>query len=100
MTTKSKLKIKPLADRVVIKQIEDEMKTKSGIVLPDNAKEKPQQGEVIAVGPGRVLDNGERLTPEVKEGDIVFFSKYSGDEIKVDGVEYKIIEERNILAIL
>ncbi|MFC1517505.1 co-chaperone GroES [Candidatus Margulisiibacteriota bacterium] len=100
MSTKSKIKIQPLADRVVIVPVEEEVKTKSGIVLPDNAKEKPQQGKVVAVGSGRVLDSGERVAPEVKAGDIVVFSKYSGDEVKVDGVEYKIIEERNVLAII
>lgn len=100
MATKSKVKIKPLSDRVVIEPIAEEVATKSGIVIPDSAKEKPQEGKVIAVGPGRVLDNGQRVTPEVKVGDVVVYSKYSGDEIKIDGVEYKIIEERNILAIV
>lgn len=100
MATKSKLKIRPLADRVVILPIEEVAKTKSGIVLPDNAKEKPQQGEVVAVGPGRILDSGTKVPVEVKEGDTVVYSKYSGDEIKIDGVEYKIIEERSILAVL
>ena len=100
MSTKSKVKIQPLADRVVIVPIDEEVKTQGGIVLPDNMKEKPQQGKVVAIGSGRVLDSGERVKPEVKEGDIVVFSKYSGDEVKVDGVEYKIIEERNVLAII
>lgn len=100
MATKSKVKIKPLADHIVIMPVDDEVKTKSGIVLPDNVKEKPQQGKVVAVGSGRVLDNGQRVAPEVKEGDLVIFSKYSGDEIKIDGVEYKIVEEKNILAII
>ncbi len=97
---KTKLKVKPLADRIVILPAAEVVKTRSGLVLPDNAKEKPQQGEVIAVGPGRVLDNGQRIAPEVKEGDIVLYSKYSGDELKIDDVEYKIVEERNILAVL
>ena len=100
MAAKAKVKIRPLADRVVIIPLAEEAKTRSGIVLPDNAKEKPQQGEVVAVGPGRVLDNGTKVAPDVKEGDIVVYSKYSGDEIKIDGVEYKVIEERSILAVL
>lgn len=100
MTTKAKVKIKPLGDHVVILPLAEEVKTKSGIVLPENAKEKPQQGEVIAVGSGRVLDSGQRVAPEVKAGDVVVFSKYSGDELKIDGKEYKIVEERNILAII
>ncbi len=91
--------LKPLADRVVLKPIEAEEKTKGGIVLPDTAKDKPQEGEVIAVGPGRILDNGTKLTPEVKVGDRVIYSKYSGTEVKVDGEEYLIIRESDILAI-
>ncbi|HHY36017.1 MAG TPA: co-chaperone GroES [Firmicutes bacterium] len=91
--------LKPLADRVVLKPVEAEEKTKGGIVLPDTAKDKPQEGEVIAVGPGRVLDNGTKLTPEVKVGDRVIYSKYSGTEVKVDGEEYLIIRESDILAI-
>lgn len=91
--------LKPLADRVVLKPIQAEEKTKGGIVLPDTAKDKPQEGEVIAVGPGRILDNGTKLTPEVKVGDRVIYSKYSGTEVKVDGEEYLIIRESDILAI-
>jgi chaperonin GroES len=91
--------IKPLADRVVVKPITQEEKTKGGIVLPDTAKDKPQEGEVIAVGPGRILDNGTRLNPEVKVGDRVIFSKYSGTEFKLDGVEYLILRESDILAV-
>lgn len=91
--------LKPLADRVVLKPIEAEEKTKGGIVLPDTAKDKPQEGEVIAVGPGRILDNGTKLAPEVKVGDRVIYSKYSGTEVKVDGEEYLIIRESDILAI-
>ncbi|MCR4400341.1 MAG: co-chaperone GroES [Syntrophomonadaceae bacterium] len=93
------MRIKPLADRVVIKVIEStEERTKSGIVLPDTAKEKPQEGEVVAVGIGRLLDNGERVAPEVAVGDRVIYSKYAGTEVKLDGQEYLILEERNILA--
>ncbi len=91
--------IKPLADRVVVKAIVQEEKTKGGIVLPDTAKDKPQEGEVIAVGPGKVLDNGKKLEPEVKVGDRIIFSKYSGTEIKIDGDEYLILRESDILAV-
>ncbi len=91
--------IKPLADRVVVKAITQEEKTKGGIVLPDTAKEKPIEGEVVAVGPGRILDNGTKIPPEVKVGDHVIFSKYSGTEVKIDGVEYLILRESDILAV-
>lgn len=91
--------LKPLSDRVVLKPVEAEEKTKGGIVLPDTAKDKPQEGEVVAVGSGRILDNGEKLAPEVKVGDRVIYSKYSGTEIKVDGEEYLIVRESDILAI-
>jgi chaperonin GroES len=96
MTTK----IKPLADKVVIEKSPEETKTKSGIVLPDNAKEKPQTGKVIAVGSGKVMDNGSKAVPEVKAGDIVYYSKYSGTDIKVDDKEYIILSESDILAIV
>ena len=92
------LKIRPLDDRVVIQQIEAEEKTSGGIVLPDTAKEKPQRGKVLAVGPGRLLDSGERAEIGVKAGDEVLFGKYSGSEIKVDGEEIKILRESDILA--
>ncbi|NLM52922.1 MAG: co-chaperone GroES [Firmicutes bacterium] len=91
------MKIQPLGDRVVIKPIEAEEKTASGIVLPDKAKEKPQEGEVIAVGDGRVLDNGTRLEMDVKVGDRVLFSKYAGTEVKLEGVEYLIMRQDDIL---
>jgi len=91
--------IKPLADRVVIKVLEEEEKTPGGIVLPDTAKEKPQIGEVVAVGPGRTLDNGEKVAPEVKKGQKVIFSRYGGTEVKIDGEEYLIMREGDILAI-
>jgi chaperonin GroES len=93
------LVLKPLADRVVIKPIQAEEKTKGGIVLPDTAKDKPQEGEVVAVGPGRILDNGTKLTPEVKVGDRVIYSKYSGSEVKIDGEEHLVVREQDILAI-
>ena len=92
--------IRPLGDRVVIKVSEGDMKTASGIVLPDTAKEKPQEGEVIAVGTGKMLDNGTRAQMEVKTGDKVIFSKYSGSEVKVDEQNYLIVRESDILAVL
>ena len=93
------MKLSPLGDRIIVKAIETEEKTKSGIVLPDTAKEKSQEGNVVAVGTGRVLDNGTRLAPEVKVGDRVIYSKYGGTDIKLDDVEYLILNERDILAI-
>lgn len=91
--------VKPLADRVVVKVLSGEEKTRGGIVLPDTAKEKPQEGEIIAVGPGRVLDNGQRVAPELKVGDRVIFAKYSGTEVKIEGEEYLILRESDILAV-
>lgn len=91
--------LKPLGDRVVIKVIEEEEKTPGGIVLPDTAKEKPTLGEVIAIGTGRTLDNGQKVAPEVKKGDKVVFSRYGGTEVKIDGEEYLIMRESDILAI-
>ena len=93
------MQLKPLGDRVVVKAIEAEEKTKGGIILPDTAKDKPQEGEVIAVGPGRVLDNGNRVPPEVQVGDRVLYSKYGGTEVKVDDVEYLVVRESDLLAI-
>jgi chaperonin GroES len=94
------LRLRPLGDRVVVKPLQREEVTKSGIVLPDTAKEKPQEGEVVAVGPGRVTDGGERIAMEVKEGDRVLFAKYAGTEFKLDDQEYLIFSERDILAVL
>jgi chaperonin GroES len=96
----NKLQLKPLADRVVVKKLDAEEKTAGGIVLPDSAKEKPQQGEVLAVGPGRTDDKGARVAMEVKVGDKVLFAKYTGTEVKIEGVEYLILVERDILAIV
>ena len=90
--------IKPLGDRVVIRVLEQEEKTASGIFLPDTAKEKPSQGEVIAVGTGKLQDNGTRTPLEVSVGDKFIFSKYAGTEVKYDGVDYLIVSERDILA--
>jgi chaperonin GroES len=92
--------LKPLYDRVVVRILEEEGKTPGGIVLPDTAKEKPQKGEVIAVGPGLVREDGTRVLPEVKAGDRVLFAKYSGSEVKVDGQEYLILRESDILAVI
>jgi chaperonin GroES len=92
--------LKPLGDRVVIEIVETEEKTASGIVLPDTAKEKPQEGRVVAVGKGRVLDSGERVAPEVEVGDRIIFSKYAGTEVKYDGKEYLILRESDILAVI
>jgi chaperonin 10 Kd subunit len=92
--------IKPLGERVVIEVAESDVTTASGIVLPDTAKEKPQKGKVVAVGTGKLLENGERAAMEVKVGDGVVFSKYSGSEIKVDDKDYLIVRESDILAIL
>jgi chaperonin GroES len=95
------MKMQPLGDRVVVRPLEAENKTKGGIVLPDTAKEKPQQGEVVAVGKGKVLDNGTTAAPEVKVGDKVLYGKYSGNEITTkDGEELLIMREEDILAII
>ncbi len=93
------MKIRPLGDRVVIKRLEAEETTKSGIVLPGSAKEKPQEAEVVAVGPGGVVD-GKEIKMEVKVGDKVLFSKYSGTEVKMDGEEYIIVRQNDILAVV
>jgi chaperonin GroES len=92
--------IKPLGDRVVLEAIESEEKTASGIVLPETAKEKPQEGRIIAVGSGRIDDNGSRIELEVKEGDRVIFSKYSGTEVKYQEKEYLVLRESDILAVV
>ncbi|MEN2768061.1 co-chaperone GroES [Ornithinibacillus xuwenensis] len=92
--------IKPLGDRVVIELVEQEEKTASGIVLPDSAKEKPQEGRVVAVGAGRVTDSGEKVALEVSEGDRIIFSKFAGTEVKYDGTEYLILRESDILAVV
>ncbi|MDR4945027.1 co-chaperone GroES [Neobacillus cucumis] len=92
--------LRPLGDRIIIELVESEEKTASGIVLPDSAKEKPQEGKVVAVGTGRVLENGERVALDVAEGDRIIFSKYAGTEVKYQGVEYLILRENDILAIV
>ena len=90
--------IRPLDDRIVLKVLEAEETTAGGIVLPDTAKEKPQRGTVTAVGPGRLLDSGDRAAPAVVKGDVVLYGKYSGSDITIDGEEYKIVQEKNLLA--
>ncbi|AIM16799.1 MULTISPECIES: co-chaperone GroES [Neobacillus] len=92
--------LRPLGDRIIIELVETEEKTASGIVLPDTAKEKPQEGKVVAVGTGRVLDNGERVAVEVSVGDRIIFSKYAGTEVKYQGTEYLILRESDILAVV
>jgi chaperonin GroES len=94
------MKIRPLHDRVLVRRIEEEEKTAGGIIIPDTAKEKPQEGKVVAVGNGRTADDGNLIKPEVKKGDKVLFGKYSGNEITVDGVDYLIMREDDILAII
>jgi chaperonin GroES len=91
--------LKPLADRVVVEPMEGET-MKGGIIIPDTAKEKPQQGKIVAVGPGAVNDKGERIKPEVKKGDVVLYGKYSGTEVTVGGKDYLILRESDVLAIL
>lgn len=98
--TKTATKLVPLGDRVVVRPKQKEEVTKSGIVLPDTAKEKPQEGEVIAVGPGRVLDNGNRLEMELKVGQSVLYAKYAGTEFKVEDEEYLILREPDVLAVV
>ena len=94
------MKVKPLNDRVLVKRIEEAQVTKGGIVIPDTAKEKPIEGQVIAVGPGKMSDAGNRMSLQVKEGDRILFGKYSGTEIKVEGNEYLMMREEDILAII
>ena len=94
------MKVKPLHDRILLKRIEEKESVKGGIIIPDTAKEKPQEAVVVAVGNGKILENGTKLTLEVKEGDHVLFGKYSGTEIKLDGEEYLIVREEDVLGIL
>jgi chaperonin GroES len=94
------VKVKPLHDRVLVQRTAEETKTKGGIIIPDSAKEKPQEGKIIATGDGRILDSGAKAPLAVKAGDKILFGKYSGSEIKIDGEEYLIMREEDILAIL
>lgn len=101
MAAKKKLSIKPLGNRVLVKRLEEELqKTAGGIIVPDTAKEKPQRGMVMAIGPGRMTDDGQRIEVEVKVGDEVLFGKWSGSEISIDGEEYLFMKDDDILAIL
>ena len=93
------MKFKPLHDRILVKRLADEEKSKGGIIIPDTAKEKPSEGEIVAVGPGAVNNDGKRNPIDVKVGDKVLFSKYSGDEVKIDGKEYSIMKESDIMGI-
>ena len=94
------MKVRPLNDRILVKRLEEEEMTKGGIIIPDSAKEKPAEGEVIAVGKGKVNDKGDRLKLDVKVGDLVLFSKYGGTDVKLDGVDHLIMREDDILAIV
>jgi chaperonin GroES len=94
------MKIRPLHDRVIVQRIKEEEKTKGGIIIPDTAKEKPQEGKVIAVGPGKVLENGTKVTLDVKVGDKILFGKYSGTEIKIEGEEFLMMREDDILGVI
>ena len=98
--TKATTKIVPLSDRVVVRALEEAEQMRGGLYIPDTAKEKPQQGEIMAVGPGKVSDQGERIAPDVKAGDKVLYGKYSGTEVTVDGEQYLILRESDVLAIL
>ena len=100
MTTATKVSIKPLEDRVVVQANEAETTTASGLVIPDTAKEKPQEGEVQAIGPGRIDDHGNRVPLDVNVGDVVIYSKYGGTEVKYNGEEYLILSSRDVLAVL
>lgn len=92
--------VKPLEDRVLIKPVEKETKTESGLYLPESAKEKPMQGKVVAVGPGKLLDNGERVKPAVKKGDLVVYGKYAGTEIEIKNAQHLIVRESELLGVI
>ena len=100
MTTATKVVIKPLEDRIVVEPLEAEQVTASGLVIPDTAKEKPQEGKVLAVGPGRFDDKGARIPVDVKVGDVVLYSKYGGTEVKYSGQEYLVLSARDVLAVI
>lgn len=94
------MNVKPLADRIILRPLEAEQKTAGGIIIPDAAKEKPQKGEIVAVGPGKVTDNGQKIEMALKNGDKVLYGKYSGTEVSIDGQDYLIMKESDVLAIL
>jgi chaperonin GroES len=94
------MNVRPLADRILIRRIEEQETVRGGIIIPDTAKEKPQEGEVVAVGPGRLTEEGKRIAMEVKKGDRVLIGKYSGTDVKIDGTEYVILREDDVLGVL
>lgn len=94
------MNVKPLADRIILLPLEAEQKTAGGIIIPDAAKEKPQKGEIVAVGPGKVADNGQKIEMSLKKGDKVLYGKYSGTEVSIDGKDYLIMKESDVLAVL
>ena len=94
------MKVRPLGDRILVKRIKEEEKTKGGIIIPETAKEKPQEGKVVAVGKGKMTEQGKLLTPDVKAGDKILFGKYSGSEVKIEGEEHLILREDDILGVL
>jgi len=100
MATATDTKVKPLADRVVVKPLEETEQMRGGLYIPDTAKEKPQEGEVVATGPGRITDEGKRIDSELKVGDKILYGKYSGTEVTIDGVQYLILRESDVLAIV
>jgi chaperonin GroES len=100
MASTKKMKVRPLHDRLIIKRLSEEEKTKGGIIIPDTAKEKPQEGEVIAVGNGKILEGGKKVPLDVKVGDKILFSKYSDTEIKLEGEEYLILREEDVQAVI
>jgi len=97
---KVKTRIRPLQDRILVRRLDEDEEVQGGIIIPDTAKEKPQEGEVVAVGPGKVTDDGKRQKVEVKEGDRILFAKYAGTEVKVDGEDYLIMREDDVLAVM
>ena len=94
------MNVRPLADRILVRRIEEKESMRGGIIIPDTAKEKPQEGEVIAVGPGRLTEEGKRIAMEVKKGDRILIGKYSGTDVKIDGTEYIILREEDVLGVL
>jgi chaperonin GroES len=100
MATATDLKVKPLADRVVVKPLEESEQMRGGLYIPDTAKEKPQQGEVVAVGPGKLSEEGKRIDPDLKVGDKVLYGKYSGTEVTLDDAQYLILRESDVLAVI
>ena len=94
------MNFQPLADRLLVRRIEEKETIQGGIIIPDTAKEKPQEGEVVAVGPGRLTEDGKRVAPEVKKGDRILVGKYSGTDVKIDGTEYVILREEEVLGVL